>query len=67
MNTYIPLDDLEVGCAYELDARNIHIGIWDGSDFHGMRRKFRRHFMDCETHWELDQHHGTARAIRKLR
>jgi hypothetical protein len=64
--TMIPLEELEVGAAYELEARNIHIGIWDGKEFHGIRYKFGDRFMDSEIHYDLDDHHGTAQAIAKL-
>lgn len=62
----VPLEELEVGSAYELHARNISIGVWDGREFHGIRYKFGSSFMDSEIHWDLDDHHGTAVAIRKL-
>lgn len=59
--------DLEIGEAYELFSRNIHIGIWDGTDFHGIRHKFGSKFMCKETHAALDTTYGTAVAIRKLK
>lgn len=62
----IPLEQLEVGKAYELAARNLHIGVWDGTYFHGIRRKFGEQFMDQETHYDLDDHHGTAVAVKEL-
>lgn len=62
----IPIEELEVGKAYELDARNISIGIWDGKEFHGIRTKFGTQFMDSEIHYDLDPHHGTAVAIKEL-
>lgn len=62
----IPLTDLEVGEAYELHARNISRGVWDGRAFHGIRRKFGGAFMDNEIHYDLDDRYGTAVAIRKL-
>ena len=63
---FIPLEDLDIGECYELESRNLRKGVWDGHDFHGIRFKFGRLFMDQETHWDLDDHHGTAQAIRKL-
>ena len=64
--TYVPLGKLTIGCAYALEARNIGVGIWDGHDFHGIRYKMGDLFMDAETHWDLDDRHGTAKALRKL-
>lgn len=66
VTTMIPLEELEVGAAYELEARNIHIGIWDGKEFYGIRYKFGDRFIDSEIHYDLDDHYGTAKAIRKL-
>ncbi len=63
---YIPLADLEIGECYELESRNLQRGIWDGRNFHGIRLKFGSKFIDVETHWDLDDHYGTAQAIRKL-
>lgn len=69
MTNFIPLADLEVGKAYKLDARNIRIGVWDGTHFHGIRRKFGDQFMDQELHYQLDDgnYNGTAHAIRELK
>ena len=64
--SYVPLGKLTIGCAYALEARNIGVGIWDGHDFHGIRYKMGSLFMDAETHWDLDDRHGTAKALRKL-
>ena len=63
---FIPLDKLVIGQAYELEARNLQRGIWDGKDFHGIRLKFGDLFMDTETHWDLDDRNGTAQALRLL-
>jgi hypothetical protein len=63
----IPLEELEIGKCYVLGARNLEIGIWDGRDFHGIREKFGDKYMFAETHWDLDNTHGTAIAIRELK
>ncbi len=62
----IPLNKLEIGAAYGLQARNIRVGIWDGREFHGIRSKFGKQFIDSEVHYDLDDHYGTAQAKRKL-
>lgn len=59
----IPLEELVVGEAYLLEARNIRIGIWDGNAFHGIRNKFGTSFIDSEIHYDLCTRHGTAKAI----
>lgn len=66
LREWVPLDQLVVGSAYELASRNLHTGIWDGRDFHGIRTKFGDKFMDSETHYDLDEHHGTAVAVKLL-
>lgn len=63
---YIALENLKIGKAYKLRARNIGIGIWDGEAFHGIRDKFGNKFMDKEIHWDLDEKYGTAQAIKEL-
>lgn len=62
----IALDDLVIGNCYEIAARNLHIGVWDGEAFHGIRTKFGDTFMDREIHWDLDNNFGTAVAVREL-
>lgn len=66
LRNFIQLKKLEIGQAYALESRNLGIGIWDGKEFHGIRFKFGDLFMDSETHWDLDDHYGTAQALRKL-
>lgn len=66
MPDFIEMKDLVVGKAYELEARNINVGIWDGKEFHGIRHKFGRRFIDAEIHWDLCTHYGTAQATREL-
>lgn len=63
---YIPLEELEVGKAYELESRNLSVGVWDGKEFHGIRTKFGNQFMDSEIHYDLDDHYGTAQAVALL-
>ena len=63
----VKIEDLEIGKAYEIFGRNISIGIWDGTNFHGIRYKFGDEFMDCETHAAYGPPHGTAVAIRRLK
>ena len=67
MSAFNPLADLEVGAAYELESRNLSVGIWDGKEFHGIRTKFGSQFMDSEIHWDLDTRYGTAQAVKRLK
>ena len=62
----IPLNELIVGEAYQIHARNIKIGIWDGEAFHGIREKFGYKYIDKEIHYDLSEHYGTAIAIKHL-
>lgn len=63
---YITKDELVPGEAYEVDARSFKVAIWDGEQFHGLRRKFSLTFMDTEFHWDNGPPHGTVKPIRKL-
>lgn len=63
---FIPLDQLVIGTAYELQSRNLRVGIWDGDAFHGIRYKLGQQFIDSEIHHDLDSRHGTAQATRIL-
>jgi len=64
--TSVEFKDLEIGKCYELESRNLRQGVWDGSKFHGIRYKLGDFFMDSEIHYDLDDRHGTAKAIRVL-
>jgi hypothetical protein len=45
----IPIDQLVVGDIYRLRARNLTVGVWTGSTWIGLRRKFGEVFLDeCE-------------------
>ena len=63
---FIKREHLIIGMPYELQARNINVGIWDGHSFHGIRRKCGEDFIDSEFHHDLDDRCGTARATRVL-
>lgn len=63
---YLSKDKLEIGCAYELHARNLRIGIWTGYRFSGIRTKFNDVFIDTEEHYDDGPPHGTAKPLRKL-
>ena len=67
MPDYLKKEELEVGQAYEVTARNFGIAIWTGKDFAGLRHKFGDDFIDHETHWDDHTHFGTVRPLRKLK
>lgn len=64
----IPLDKLKPNHLYELYSRNLTIGVYNPFTFTftGIRTKFNQRFLDEETHWDKDPHHGTAKAIKDL-
>lgn len=70
MENYIQIKDLEIGCIYELQARNIKYGMYAGNGiFVGKRTKFGLAHIDQETHWDQKTEHemcGTAKPIRKV-
>ena len=61
------LEQLQRGRVYRLQSRNLESGVWNGKDgFVGIRTKFGRRFLDMETHWDLSETFGTARALEPL-
>ena len=63
---FLAMEDLQVGAAYAVDARNFSFAIWDGTVFHGVRFKMGKLFVDTEQHWSDDNHFGTVRPLRRL-
>jgi hypothetical protein len=63
----IEVKDLKRGEAYFGTGRNFDIAIWTGTQFAGLRYKFGDVFIDEETHWDEDEHHGTFQPLRKLK
>jgi hypothetical protein len=61
------LAHLQKGKVYRLQSRNLSCGVWDGEKgFIGIRRKFGSCFLEREIHWDLDENHGTAKAMDEL-
>ncbi len=63
---YILKKDLEEGMAYIVHARDFHIAIWDGEEFHGIRIAFGRSSMSTELHWDDGPPNGTVKPKRKM-
>lgn len=63
---WIKQEDLIIGQAYEVEARNFRHAIWTGVDFVGIRYKFGHHFPDVEDHYDKNEG-GTVKPRRKLR
>lgn len=66
---YLRPEECEPGYLYRLQARNAPWGIWLGlpHDFFIIRRyKFGMTYLDCETHYDLDPHYGTAQPLIKM-
>ena len=65
--TRIPLDELEVGRVYKVQARNLDVAVYVGDGiFRGIREKFRSQFLDDEYHWDISKHCGTVSAMESL-
>lgn len=62
---YMKKEELEVGQAYAVRARNFQIAIWDGKQFNGLRFKFTDSYMDTENHYD-DPKYGTVKPLYKL-
>ena len=64
---YIPKEELLVGQAYYVSARNFSYALWDGEEFVGMRYKFGTWFPDKELHYDDGAPHGTVMPFELLR
>ena len=72
----VPRDQLQLGHAYVIHARNGKVGIWahmpervrpaSQYGFKLRRVKFSNVFLDDEQDWEDCQHHGTAIPLHDL-
>lgn len=67
MPSYILLEACVEREVYELHARHLTFGVFDGRDaFIGIREKFGYRFLDSEYHAELNAPHGTAWPTRSV-
>ena len=64
---YVAKDDLKVGRAYYVSARNFSYAIWDGKEFQGLRYKFGTYFIDGELHYDDGPPHGTVLPFEELK
>lgn len=62
-NDYLAKNQLSLGHAYIVDARNFRVGLWDGKVFHGLRYKFGSWFPDLEYHYDDGPPYGTVKPI----
>ena len=62
----IPKEQLILGRAYFVKARNFRYAIWTGKDFAGLRYKFGSYFIDHEAHWDDGAPHGTCIPLELL-
>jgi hypothetical protein len=63
MSNYILKDGLIIGKAYEVDARNYEVAIWDGTQFVGVSFDMDGPNMFSELHWDDA---GTVKPLREL-
>ena len=65
--SYLKVEELVEGKAYEVDGRNFSVAIWCNGKFHGMRSKWGSCYMDTEDHWDNnDEGTGTVKPLRML-
>ena len=68
-SAYIPLDECIDRTLYEINSRNLDIGIFDKetNGFIGLRYKFHPpKFLFTEIHWDADPTHGTVKPLRAI-
>jgi hypothetical protein len=63
---YLHKEELKVGRAYYVSARNFSYAIWDGKEFNGLRYKFGTWFMDKELHYDDGAPFGTVLPFEEL-
>jgi hypothetical protein len=68
MEKYLPIQDCKHGYLYEIDSRNLRLGVYNENtkSFYGIRYKFGDRFIDDEFHWDLNEPYGTCKPIREL-
>ena len=66
----IPVEEIEVGCAYRIHARNGGIGVATGRNddlgYRLHRVKFDRHFLFVEYDWSRGEPFGTAIPLQRI-
>lgn len=65
-DNYITKENLMVGRAYYVEARNFDYAIWDGDAFNGVRYKMGTYFVDKEYHWDDGAPYGTVKPLELL-
>jgi hypothetical protein len=63
---FIAKDQCVVRGIYELDSRNLAVGVWTGESFLGVRAKFDSQFIAREYHWNDGPPFGTAKPLKQL-
>ena len=65
---YLKVEELKPFYTYRIRARNGRVGVWypDAGDFMLKREKFGDVFVFGETHYDLDDHFGTAMPLEEL-
>lgn len=64
----IPLENMEQGRLYRVNARNGSLGVWNAkaNGIILIREKFGREYLDTELHYDFDTNHGTAIPLEPL-
>lgn len=64
----VPIEEMQEGFAYLIDARNACVGIWesDSKGFTVARCKFGATFLATEYHWDTGAPYGTAKPFECL-
>jgi len=65
---YLKVNELFTGHLYKIHSRNLQgLGVYDGDGgFIGIRHKWGNNFLTTEIHWDVDEHHGTAKPLMDM-
>lgn len=66
-DNYIRLDQCKNGYLYNIDSRNLELGVYDGNQgFIGIRTKFGNRYLSTEYHYDQGAPHGTVFPLEEL-
>lgn len=66
MSKYIAKKDLKKDSHYLCEARNFHVGRWDGKKFLYIEHDYTGYNINNELHWDDDPKYGTVKPLKEI-